>query len=102
MMTNGDPKGWILISYSHISNGLLAQPSLSLLGELTVYQSLRRPASVSQHYQTSSSLKPLSQLNSNFILETSQDARTKVCSNSFDHMTKMAATPIYGKTLLSD
>ena len=30
-------------------------------------------------------------------METPQDAGTKVCSNGFGHMTKMAATPIYGK-----
>ena len=40
--------------------------SRRLIGELIVYQSLRRP-SVCQHFQTSSPLKPLSQLNSNFI-----------------------------------
>ena len=32
-----------------------------------------------------------------FHMETFLDAGTKVYSNSPDHMTKMAATPIYGK-----
>ena len=37
-----------------------------LIGELIVYKSLRRP-SVRQQFQTSSPLKPLGQLNSNFM-----------------------------------
>ena len=53
----------------------LAHLSRRLMGELIVYQSLRRPSvrpsvrrpSVRQHFQTSSPLKPLGQLNSNFI-----------------------------------
>ena len=50
---------------------LLAHLSRRLMGELIVYQSLRRPSvvrpSVRQHFQTSSPLKPLGQLNWNFI-----------------------------------
>ena len=34
-----------------------------------------------------------------FRMETPLDAGTKVCSNGPGHMTKMAATSIYGKTL---
>ena len=49
----------------------LAHLSRRLMGELIVYQSLRRPSvrpsSVRQHFQTSSPLKPLGQLKSNFI-----------------------------------
>ena len=53
----------------------LAHLSRRLMGELIVYQSLRRPSvrpsvrpsSVRQHFQTSSPLKPLGQSNSNFI-----------------------------------
>ena len=30
-------------------------------------------------------------------METRSDGGTKVCSNGPGHMTKMAATPIYGK-----
>ena len=33
-------------------------------------------------------------------METPLDAGAKVCSNGPGHMTKMAATPIYGKNLL--
>ena len=48
----------------------LAHLSQWLMGELIVYQSLPPPSvrpSVRQHFQTSSPLKPLGQLNSNFI-----------------------------------
>ena len=55
----------------------LAHLSRRLMGELIVYQSLRRPSvvcrlssvrpSVRPQFQTSSSLKPLGQFNSNFI-----------------------------------
>ena len=34
-------------------------------------------------------------------METSLDAGTKICSNGPGHMTKMAATPIYGKNPLN-
>ena len=57
------------------------------------------PSSVRQHFQTSSPLKPLGQLNSNFIWWL-LDVGTKVCSNGHGHMTKMAARPIYGKNPL--
>ena len=33
-------------------------------------------------------------------METTYDAGTKVCSNGPGHITKMAATPIYGKNPL--
>ena len=44
----------------------LAHLSRRLMGELIVYQSLRRP-SVRPQFQTSSPLKPLGQLTSNYI-----------------------------------
>ena len=55
-----------------ISENFLAHLSRRLMGELIVYQSLRRPSvvccpSVRPQFQTSSPLKPLGQLNSNFI-----------------------------------
>ena len=46
---------------------LLAHLSRRLIGELIVYQWLRIPSSVRQHFQTSSPLKLLGQLNSYFI-----------------------------------
>ena len=58
------------ISLTHTKHMFLAHLSRRLMGELIVYQSLRRPSvrlSVRQHFQTSSPLKPLGQLNSNFI-----------------------------------
>ena len=49
---------------------LLAHLSRRLMGELIVYQSLRRPSSVRQYFQTSSLLKPQGQFNSIFYMET--------------------------------
>ena len=66
------------------------------MGELIVYQSLRGP-SVRPQFQTSP-LKPLGQLNSNYIWRLLR--MREVCSNGPGHMTKMAATPIYGKNPL--
>ena len=34
-----------------------------------------------------------------FHMEPQWDGRTKVCSYGLDHMTKMAAMPIYGKNM---
>ena len=51
---------------------------------------------VCQHFQTSSPLKPLG---AKFHMEPPEDGGTKVCSNGPDHMTKMAAMPIYVKNL---
>ena len=78
------------------NNSLISQPFLAhlirrLMGELKVYQSLRRPSVCTPQ-------KPLGQLNSNFIWN--EEAGTKVCSNCPGHMTKMAATSIYGKNPL--
>ena len=65
------------------------------MGAQIVYQSLCRPP-VCQHFQTS--LKPLGQLNSNFIwrLLRTRERKFVQCPG---HMTKMAATPIYDKNL---
>ena len=69
------------------------------MGELIVYTSFR-PSSVRPQFLTSSSLKPLGQSNSNFIWRLLRTQGMKVCSNGPGHMTKMAATPIYGKNPL--
>ena len=58
-----------LMSLDHLSRRLMS--------ELKVYQSLRRP-SVHQHFQTSSPLKPLGQLNSNFILRLLRTREWKI------------------------
>ena len=61
----------ILIRTSLLNTIFLAHLSRRLMGELIVYQSLRRPSSVRPsvrpQFQTSSPLKPLGQLNSNYI-----------------------------------
>ena len=46
---------------------IFSSPKPKAISELLVYQCLRPPSSVRQHFQTSSPLKPLGQLNSNFI-----------------------------------
>ena len=66
------------------------------MGELIVYESLRRPTSVSPQFQISSP-ETTGPTKFKFHMETSEDAGTKVCSNGPGHMTKMDATPIYGK-----
>ena len=38
-------------------------------------------------------------IEANFHMEPPLDGGTKLCSNGPGHMTKMAAMPIYGKTL---
>ena len=45
------------------------------------------------------SLETAGPIEANFYTEPPWDEGTKVCSNEFDHMTKMAAMPIYGKNL---
>ena len=74
------------------------------MGELIVYQSLRRlsvrrPLFVRQHFQTSSPHETTGPIKLKFHMETPKDAGKKICSNGPGHMTKMAAMPIYGKTL---
>ena len=78
------------------------------MGELIVYQSLRRPSVIRR---LSSLICPstISNIFSSetygpfelkFHMETPYDGGTKVCSNGPGHMTKMAAMPIYGKNPL--
>ena len=66
------------------------------MGELIVYQSLRRPSSVRPSVNIFSS-EITGPIKLKFHMETPEDAGTKVCSNSPGHMTKIAATPINGK-----
>ena len=74
------------------------------MSELIVYQSLRcrsvhlsvvRPSTFSNIFSSETT----GPIKLKFHVETREDARTKVCSNGPGHMTKMAAMPIYGKTL---
>ena len=89
----------LIVRFSY--NSSLAHLCRRLIGKLIVYQSLLRPSvgpsSAHQHFQTS--LKPLGQFNSNSYGD-SLGRGNKVCSNGPGHMTKMAATPIYGKNPL--
>ena len=70
------------------------------MGELIVYQSLRR---LSVHLSTFSNIfssETTGPIKLKFHMETPLGAGIKVCSNGPGHMTKMAATPIYGKNPL--
>ena len=77
------------------------------MGELIVYQSLRRPSvcrlssvvrpSTFSNIFSSETTGPIKL---KFHMETPEDAGMKVCSNGPVHMTKMAAMPIYGKNPL--
>ena len=82
---------------------LLAHLSRRLMGELisvpVTQASVDRP-SFRPQFQTSSPLKPLGQLNSNFIWRLLRTWKRKFVSYGPGHMTKMAATPIYGKNPL--
>ena len=60
------------------------------MGELIVYQSLRRP-SVSNIFSSETT----GPIKLKFHMETPKNAGTKVCSNGPGHMTKMAATHIW-------
>ena len=75
------------------------------MGELLVYQSLRRPFGVRLSVRPSTfsnifSSETTGPIELKFHMETPNDAGTNVCSNGPGHMTKMAATPIYGKNPL--
>ena len=63
---DSQPTKWCVKDNSSWAD-LLAHQSRRLMGELIVYQSLRRPSFVRPQFQTSSPLKPLGQLNSNYI-----------------------------------
>ena len=69
-------------------------------GELIVYPSSRRP-SVVVHPPFSKifSSKTTWPIKAKFYVEPSWEGGTKVYINGPGHMTKMAATPIYGKNL---
>ena len=75
------------------------------MGELIVYQSLRRssvrhPSVRPSTFSNIFSSETTGPIKLKFHMETPKDAGTKVCSNCPGHMTKMAATPIYGKNPL--
>ena len=83
-----------------MTNSVLAY-LLGSQAELIVYQcSGVRPSSSVRvhHFQIFSSPKPLGRSKPNFM-EPLLERGTKVFINGSDHMTKIAATPIYGKNL---
>ena len=77
---------------------LLAHLSRRLIGELIVCQSLWRPSVVRPSVNIFKHLIP--KTTGPIELKFHMDTGTKVCSNGPGHMTKMAATPIYGKNSL--
>ena len=64
------------------------------MGEVIVYQSLRRPSvRLSVRPSTFSNIfssETVGPIKLKFLMETPSDAGTKVCSNGPGHMTKMA------------
>ena len=75
------------------------------MGELILYQSLRRPSVRPSSVRPSTfsnvfSSETTGPIKLKFHMETPSDAGTKVCSNGPGHMFKMAAMPIYGKNPL--
>ena len=66
------------------------------MGELIVYQSLRCLSVSPSTFSNIFSSKTTGPIKFKFHMETPLDAGTKVCSNGPGHITKMAATPIYG------
>ena len=81
----------------------LANLSRRLIGELIVYQwsGVRRPSSSSSVRRPQCSNIFFSQtawpIKAKFYVEPPWVGGTKFCSRHLGHMTKMAATPIYGK-----
>ena len=90
-----------ILVYSGTSGSLLAHLSRRLVGELIVYQSLRRPSVVRPSTISNIfSSETTGRIELKFHMETPLDGGMKVCSNGPGHMTKMAAMPIYGKNPL--
>ena len=70
------------------------------MGELLEYQRLRRQSSGHPSTFSIISSETTGPFKHKFHMETPWEAGTKFCSNGHGHMTKMAATPIYGKNPL--
>ena len=90
-----------------IFDNFLAHLSRRLIGELIVYPWIRRPSVVRRPSSVVRRRRP--QCSNIFFSETAWPIKakfyveppwvggTKFCSRHLGHMTKMAATPIYGK-----
>ena len=70
------------------------------MGELIVYQSLRRPSVVRPSTFLNIFSETTGPIKLKFHMQTPEAAGRKVCSNGPGHVTKMAAMPIYGKNSL--
>ena len=82
---------------------LLAHLSRRPMGELIVYQSLRRPSVVPFRPSTISNIfssETTGPIELKFHMETPKDGGMKVCSNGLGHMTKIDSMSIYGKNSL--
>ena len=92
--------------FKYLSMALLAHLSRRLTGELIGYPWIRRPSSVRPSvvirrpftFSNIFSSETAWQIKSKFYVEPPWEGGTKVYLNGPGHMTKMAATPIYGKT----
>ena len=94
-------------SYRHVDNSFLAHLSRRLIGELIVYPwsgvrrtSSVRPSVVRRRRPQCSNIffsTTAWRIKAKFYVEPPWVGRTNVCSRHLGHMTKMAATPIYGK-----
>ena len=79
-----------------IFEGFLAHLSLWLIVELIGYPWYgfrRRPSTISNVFSSEAAWP----IQAKFYVEPPWEGGTKVCINGPGHMTKMAATPIYGK-----
>ena len=94
-----DSVGYILecISAAFENSVIISSPEpLGSQGELIVYPSSRRPSSVVNNYNILFS-ETAGPIKAKFYLEPPWVGGTIFCSRHLGHMTKMAATPIYGK-----
>ena len=102
---------WLYLANSQVSiyrtiGPLVSSPEpLGSQGELIVYQWIRRPSVVRRRRRrrTSSTISNIffsetaGPIKAKFYLEPPWVGGTIFCSRHLGHMTKMAATPIYGK-----
>ena len=79
------PRGLVCCPFSGGDSVVLSHLSRGLMDELIVYQSLRRPSSVRPKFQTSSPLKPLGQLNSNFTWRLLKSGNESLFKWSWSH-----------------
>ena len=90
---------WVLInSNEHPQHRFLAHLSRRLIGELIVYpwSGVRRP-SVRSQWSNIFFSETAWPIKAKFYVEPPWVGGTIFCSRHLGHMTKMAATPIYGK-----